>query len=101
RAAKRIRTEPRGKVEREATLVLQLVPGVHLTPAYHQRDLTDVADVGEGIGVQHDQVGCGARGHRPRAFDPEGPSRVRGGRDEHVAWCEARGLHRFELLEYR
>src|SRR6185295_6820793 len=85
RAVTRIRTEPRGKGAGEAALVFQLVPGVHLTPAHHQRDLADVADVREWIGVQHDQVSCGTRGNRSGAVESEGSSRVRGRRNEHVA----------------
>src|SRR3989442_9726232 len=57
RALMRIRTGPRGRVVGGGLLlVFQLVPRVHLTPAHHQGDLSDVADVGERIGVPHHQV---------------------------------------------
>src|SRR2546427_12799538 len=55
RALRRIRTEPRARVG-GALLVCQLTPRVHLTPAHHQGDVSDVTDVGERIGVQDDQV---------------------------------------------
>src|SRR6266513_5211613 len=96
RALMSIRTEPRGRVVGGAgggpLLVFQLVPRVHLTPAHHQGDLSDVADVGERIGVQHHQVRRGSGADGTRAVEPEGASRVRGRRDEHVAWREAGGL---------
>src|SRR5207247_9593496 len=57
RALMSIRTEPRGRVVGGAgggpLLVFQLVPRVHLTPAHHQGDLSDVAAIGARSGVQH------------------------------------------------
>src|SRR5881296_4633894 len=89
RALMRIRTEPRGRVVGGAgggpLLVFQLVPRVHLTPAHHQGDLSDVADVGERIGVQYHQVRRGSGADGTGAVEPEGASRVRGRGDEHVA----------------
>src|SRR6266550_3324008 len=81
RALMRIRTEPRGRVvggPGGPLLVFQLVPRVHLTPAHHQGDLSDVADVGEGIGVQHHQVRRGSSDDGAGAVEPEGaePRRV-------------------------
>src|SRR5205807_8468138 len=64
-------------------LVFQLVPRIHLTPAHHQGDLSDVADVGERIGVQHHQVRRGSSDDGAGAVEPEGASRGRGRRDEH------------------
>src|SRR6267143_903914 len=81
RVLTRIRTKPRGRVGGQL-LVFQLVPRVHLTPAYHQGDLSDVADVGQRIGVQHDQVGRGAGGDGARAVEPECPSCGRGRSDQ-------------------
>src|SRR5207245_7297326 len=54
----------------------------HLTPAHHQGDLSDVADVGERIGVQHHQVRRGSSDDGAGAVEPEGASRGRGRRDE-------------------
>src|SRR5437867_7571739 len=63
RALMRIRTGPRGRVVGGAggpLLVFQLVPRIQLTPAHHQGDLSDVADVSERIGVQDHQVRRGS-----------------------------------------
>src|SRR2546430_16224324 len=104
RALMRIRTEPRGRVvggpgggRGGPLLVFQLVPRIQLTPAHHQGDLSDVADVGEPIGAQPHQVRRGSSADGTRAVETEGASRVRGRRDEHAARREARGLHRLEL----
>src|SRR5439155_22681034 len=77
RADRRMNAKPRVK-EGMVALILELVPSVHLAPAHDQRDPAQVADVGQRIGVEHDQVGRGAAGDRARSVEPEGPPRGRG-----------------------
>src|SRR5438046_7453067 len=88
RALMSIRTEPRGRVVGGAgggpLRVFQPVPRVPLTPAHHQGDLSYVADVGERIGVQHDQVRRGSTDGGAGAVAPEGASRVGGRLEAHL-----------------
>src|SRR5439155_3094104 len=87
RALMRIRTEPRGRVvggpgggRGGPLLVFQLVPRIQLTPAHHQGDLSDVADVGQRIGVHHHHVRRGSSDDGAGAVEPEGASRIPGPR---------------------
>src|SRR2546425_9780264 len=65
-----------GRVKERGLPVLELASRVNLAPVHHERDAPDVADVREGVRVQHDEVRRSAGRHRARARSEEHTSEL-------------------------